>query len=107
MVEIEGSTTCIYTSIRLLNVLGNRGVCRDTTRGCRALVVLHAVVGVNDSACQYERQLLFCQAHDRYMFTGACPVNRQTRENGVGVKAEDEISVAFFDLFEKLENPLP
>jgi hypothetical protein len=48
MVEIEGSTTCVYMRIRLLNVLGNRGVCRDTTRGCREFVVFHAVGGDND-----------------------------------------------------------
>jgi len=47
MVEIEGSISCIYMSIRVLNVLVNAGVCRDTTRGRRAIVDLHAVVGVN------------------------------------------------------------
>lgn len=96
MVEIEGSTTCIYMSIRLLNVLGKRGVCGDTTRGCRAFVVLH--VGVNEQ-------------HFNILPTGTClpvvrcvPVIRQTRR---WLKAEDEIRVAFFDLFEKLENPVP
>ncbi len=48
MVEIEGPTNCIYMNIRLLSVLRNCGVCRDATRGRRAFVVLHAVVGVKD-----------------------------------------------------------
>jgi hypothetical protein len=47
MVEIEDSTTCIYMGIRLLSVLGNSRVCRDSTRGRGAFVVLHAMVGVN------------------------------------------------------------
>jgi hypothetical protein len=96
MVEIEGSTTCIYMSIRLLNVLGNRGVCGDTTRGFRAFVVLHAVIGVND---QHFQNIL--------RTTGTClpvvrcvPVNRQTRRR-------QRRRVAFFDLFEKVENPVP
>ena len=49
MVEIECSTTCIYMRIRMVNVLGNRGVCRDTTGGTRAFVVFHAVVGVKSA----------------------------------------------------------
>ena len=40
MVEIEGSS-CIYTVIRLMSVLGKCGVCRDTAMGRRASVVLH------------------------------------------------------------------
>ena len=47
MVEIEGSISCMYMSIRVLSVLVKAGVCRDTTRGCRAIVDLHAMVGVN------------------------------------------------------------
>lgn len=48
MVEIEGSANRIYMSIRLSNVLGNRGMCRDTARGWRAFVVVHAVVLVRE-----------------------------------------------------------
>lgn len=44
MVEIEGSANCVYMSILLSNVLGNRGVCRDTARGWQGFVVVHAVV---------------------------------------------------------------
>jgi len=44
MVEIKDSTTM---GIGLLSVLRNSGVCRDTTRGRGAFVVLHAMVGVN------------------------------------------------------------
>jgi hypothetical protein len=103
MVEIEGPTSCIYMSIRLLNVLGNCGVCRDTTRGCRAFVVLHAVVGVNEQHFNTSGNY-FCQTARPGRIFRCVPVirGRQTR-----VKADEEIRVGFFDLFEKLENPLP
>jgi hypothetical protein len=77
MVEIEGSTTCIYMRIRVLNVLGNRGVCRDTIRGCRAFVVLHNLQWVVASST-----------------TGTClPVcadlpARRVKKNGVSVKSQ-------------------
>jgi hypothetical protein len=45
MVEIEGSPW-IYTIIWLMSVLGKCGVCRDTTRGRRASVDLHAVANL-------------------------------------------------------------
>jgi hypothetical protein len=98
MVEIEDPTSCICMSIRLSNVLGNCGVGRDTTRGCRAFVVLHAVVGVSDQ--HFTATICSSARH-----TGTClpvrAVHRQTRYQ------TDEISVASSDLFEKLENPLP
>ena len=72
MVEIEDSTTCIYTSIRLLNVLRSHGACRDTTGGCRAFVVLHAVVGVNEQHLSVSGNYFFVKARDRDKFTGAC-----------------------------------
>lgn len=66
MVEIEGSTTRIYMRIRLMNVLGNRGVCRDTTRGSRPFVVFHEV-GAN--------------TEDRVMFTGLCRLTGKLKKS--------------------------
>lgn len=45
MVDIEGPP-CIYMRIFLMNVIRSCGVCRDTTRGRRASVVLHTVTVV-------------------------------------------------------------
>ena len=92
MAEVEDSTTWVYMGIHLMNVLGNRGVCRDTTRGCRTFVELHTVVGV----CVWEQE-----TQDRDMFTGlcrftgklgsVCQIKKNERQRN------DEISAAFFD----------
>jgi hypothetical protein len=77
MVKIEGSTTCICMRIRLLNVLRDCGVCRDTTRGCRAFVVLHSVVGVNDE--QFTATTYWSSARHTGQVYRCVPVDRQTR----------------------------
>ena len=78
MVEIEGSTTWIYMSIRLLNVFRNDGACRDTTGGCRTFVVLHAVIGVNDQHFNTSGNHFLSSAGPGHVYR-CVPVIRETR----------------------------